>query len=325
MRPSIGCLKHCCKSIINPSRYKLQDSYNTLPFDPKSLLYINSPNRINQAASSLLSLSERYPSLQIVSVTLDMKHLNGIGEIWFDKLIDIEAYNCSEKVSLFDDTEFSTWIHDSKISIELPMNFNKKSELSYSMFFKDPGNSKFTPQLSHLEISLPFDEQETKFSIKSQMKSLSPRLKLTDFEGCKIKSLNNKNAYNLFNSVKDKNESEGKRYRYGLEIASISKSDRCRVSMDPTDGTLIVHDVTIDENERSYVKILQVCLDEIKPPKVQNGLGLECYYPERLDKVAEDLELEIADSVLIGAKYGFSADGIQYSAPGDYVKVEIAK
>lgn len=327
MKPSSTCLKHYSRSIFNPKNYRPHTIYESLPFTPKSLLCINTPTRIDTASSQLLVLTKKYPNLQIVSVTLDMKYVHAIGEVWFDELIGIESMYFSNKLWP-DDTKFSAWIHNNKIDLNLSINLhNSKAKLFYNMIVKNPSSTKFSNYLSHLEISLPFDEKTTKFQIKSQLKPLTPRLKITSEikDRCFIKSFNNKNAFLMFELLQKQNEEPGKEYKYVLEISSLSKTERFELFPIPSTRSLFILNRNVDflPNDKLYARILQNCVNDVKFPKVNNGLVIDCFDMSNTDLRSSGEDVVVENSVIIGSgSGGFHVDDVAFASFGDYVKVE---
>lgn len=346
MRPSLWRLaQHHCRTVVNPDKYKLLHSLKSLPFKPKSLLYAATDSQVHTSKFQIVELTDKYPDLQVVTVALDMKYNDAVSEIWFDEPIGINSYRALTR-GKFED-EFSIVAHNKKIKLYLK-NTIYGEDLMF-LNFKNPFG-KWSAPLSHLEISLPFDKEKTKYSSNSQMIPVTDKRVIlnavTENGRIHIKDINGENAFQLFEDIKAAFEYEDRSYFYLIETMSKNRP-RNRFKFFPyppgvplilmlgdLDGSvhfertvpddkksLITSEAALDLKETTYCKIYQVCIDDIKEPEIEDGLCIETYDRKYMERFQND------DTIIDGVATfstipGFSSNDRNYSAPGDYVKIE---
>lgn len=346
MRPSLWRLaQHHCRTIINPSKYKLLHSHQALPFKPKSLLYAVTADQVEDSKFQVVELTEKHPELQVVTACIDLKYSNAVAEVWFDEPIQINSYRAFTTANLED--EFSIVAHDKKIKLHLTdiIYGDLMMYLSFKQAF-----GKWSAPLSHIEIILPFDKEKTKYSSKSQMRAVTERMVIVDAVEEKgrihIKNIDGKNAYQLFKSIKSKWEEEDGSYFYLIETMSKTRPrNRFRLfpyppgmSLDLLIGdlngtvhfernisedkkSLVTFESALDLNETTYCRIYQVSLDDIEDPKIDDGLCIETYDRKFIEGMKCD-DTIIDGVATFSSITGFSSNDRNYSAPGDYVKIE---
>ncbi|CCH45880.1 hypothetical protein BN7_5467 [Wickerhamomyces ciferrii] len=324
MKPSIRCARHHCRTIYNPVTYNLQRSYNSLPFKPKALFYPHSSNNIQRVSHELQILKDIDPSIQVVTASIDMKYKDAIGEAWFDKPININSYRRYKDVESEISTAFDHFrmvIHKKKIDLSFIHMFLE--EQIVNMYVKEP-HGEFGNLLTQLEVELPFDENETTYTSKSQYKAISGKLKVNEIseEDYLIKKLSGFNAGALFEKLKDKTELMGKDYKYLLEVNENGKRNRVRV-----------HDEHFGEEDLGILidspppavgtncQLYQLCMDDLYTPVIFNGLLIEKYHKKNHKHFLRD-DVIVENVLNLGATSGFMVDDRQYIGFGDHVKIE---
>lgn len=91
MKPTFSLSRQLVRSVINPVKHTPLDTLKSLPFTPKSLLYIPNTRTSVNAQQHVNSLLSENPNLQIITAVLDSVHQDIASELWFDDFMRIRS------------------------------------------------------------------------------------------------------------------------------------------------------------------------------------------------------------------------------------------